>query len=177
MSTIKRTYFKDTSKIDEFAEVLSELIDNDTVIICVGTDKCIGDCLGPLVGTLLKEKELPLTVYGTIEKPIHALNVEKEHLKIRQKHPDSKILAIDACIGSDDSIGDICITNTPVNPGCGVGKKINSVGDFSIVGIVDSCKDVSLFTTRPIRLDFILKMAKFITDSLISALNKEEVLC
>ena len=34
------------------------------VIVCVGTDGVVGDCLGPLVGTMLKEKNLPAFIYG-----------------------------------------------------------------------------------------------------------------
>ncbi len=38
---------------------------------------------------------------------------------------------------------------------------------MSIIAIVDSSENIDLFTSRPIRLSFILDMSKVIVDSLI----------
>ena len=40
---------------------------------------------------------------------------------------------------------------------------------MSIIAIVDSSENIDLFTSRPIRLSFILDMSKVIVDSLIHA--------
>ena len=73
MNKIK-TYYKNYLAYYEISNFLKNHIDEKTIIVCIGTDKCIGDCLGPLVGTLLREKFFPLKVYGTNDSPIHALN-------------------------------------------------------------------------------------------------------
>lgn len=65
----------------EIAYFMRNYITSKTVIVCIGTDKCIGDCLGPLVGTMLLEKFIPLPVYGTIKSPMHALNLEKKAVR------------------------------------------------------------------------------------------------
>ena len=45
------------------------------VIVCIGTDAVVGDCLGPLVGSLLKERLKGKTyVFGTVESPVTAKN-------------------------------------------------------------------------------------------------------
>ena len=67
----------------EIAEFLKKYIKPQTIIVCIGTDKCIGDCLGPLVGTLLKENSFPIPIYGTLANPIHALNLEKSIYEIK----------------------------------------------------------------------------------------------
>ena len=36
-------------------------------IVCIGTDKCIADSLGPLVGTMLTKNNICIDVYGTLE--------------------------------------------------------------------------------------------------------------
>ena len=36
------------------SSILKNIISDNTVIICIGTDRAIGDALGPLVGTMLK---------------------------------------------------------------------------------------------------------------------------
>lgn len=50
----------------------------DIVLICIGTDRSTGDCLGPLVGTFLKRALVKhLHIYGTLENPVHAKNLSE----------------------------------------------------------------------------------------------------
>ncbi|MDY2730040.1 spore protease YyaC [Clostridium sp. HCP1S3_B4] len=153
----------------QIAKSIKKFITKNTVIICIGTDKCIGDCLGPLVGTLLKESFLPLPVYGTISSPIHALNLDNNLRDITLKHPDSCIIGIDACLGNVKSVGEIHTRDYPIHPGKGVGKKLTDVGTASIIGIVDSSDYSNIFSARSIRLSFISDMAKVISHGILEA--------
>lgn len=159
--------FKNPLSYYEIAYFLKDYINKDTIIVCIGTDRCIGDCLGPLVGTLLKSKNFPLPVYGTISDPIHALNIDKKLNEIKLLHPYSNIIGIDACLGDSDSIGEIQARDYPVHPGKGVGKSLPNVGDTSIIGIVDSNDNDEIFNSNNIRLNLVLSMAKVITHALI----------
>ncbi|GAB6169236.1 spore protease YyaC [Clostridium carnis] len=155
----------------EIANFMKNYISNKTVIVCIGTDKCIGDCLGPLVGTYLKESKLQLPVYGTIEFPIHALNINKRLAEINKNHPNANIIGIDACLGDYKSIGEIHTRDYPIHPGKGVGKSLPEVGIASIIGIIDSSDNVELFTSRSIRLHLVMQMAKVISNGIIYAYN------
>jgi len=116
---------------------------------------------------MLEEKFFPLPVYGTISNPIHALNLDSKLSDIKLKHPDSKIIGIDACLGPPSKIGEIQVRNYPINPGKGVGKSLSPVGDISIIGIVDSSDINEPFTSRNIRLNLILEISKVITQGII----------
>lgn len=153
----------------EIANFLKDYLNDDTIIVCIGTDKCIGDCLGPLVGSILKHRSFPLPIYGTISNPIHALNIEKKLLEINKLHPEGNILGIDACLGERSSIGEIQVRDYAIHPGKGVGKSLPDVGDTSIIGIVDSSDESELFTSRNIRLDLILNISRVISDSILHA--------
>lgn len=168
MSKVKVNY-KDPLAYYDIAYFLKDYIEKNTIIVCIGTDRCIGDCLGPLVGTLLKEKGFPFPVYGTISEPIHALNIEKKLCEIKLLHPKGNIIGIDACLGDANSVGEIQARDYPIHPGKGVGKTLPDVGTSSIIGIVDSSDNNEIFTNRNIRLDLIFNMSKIITDSLIHA--------
>lgn len=156
----------------EIANYLTPIISYNTIIVCIGTDKCIPDSLGPLVGTFLKNNNFQIPVYGTLDSPIHALNIDSEILKIKSKHPNTTIIGIDACLGDKNSIGEIHIRDFPINPGKGVGKTLPQVGDFSIIGIVDSSDNANFFNMKSIRLNTIYNMAQVISDSLIESLNQ-----
>ena len=155
----------------EVAEFMSEYINSNTIIVCIGTDKCIGDCLGPLVGTMLKEKLFPLPIFGTLNYPIHALNLDKELKQIKLLHPTSNIVGIDACLGDIHSIGEIHTRNYAIHPGKGVGKYLPDVGDTSIIGIVDTSDASEFFTSRSIRLNLVFEMAQVTSSGLIEAYN------
>jgi putative sporulation protein YyaC len=150
----------------EIGNFLKDYFTSNTLIVCIGTDRCIGDCLGPLVGTFLNERKIPIPVYGTISDPIHALNLEKKLKEIKAKHPSSIIIGVDACLGDTDSIGELQGRKIPIHPGKGVGKILPDVGEASIIGIVDSSDNNELFTNRSIRLNLIMEMAKVISDSI-----------
>lgn len=151
------------------ANFLKDYITDDTIIVCIGTDKCIGDALGPLVGTLLEEALFPLPVLGTLASPIHALNLDKRLKEISENYPKASIIAIDACLGDSNAIGEIHTRDEPIHPGKGVGKTLQSVGNASIIGIVDSSDSLELFTNRPIRLNLIMEMAKVIRNGILHA--------
>ena len=81
------------------------------VILCIGTDRLIGDSLGPLAGSLLQRAHCPLPVYGTLAQPVHALNLTDFLAEIRRTHPNSPVIAIDASLGPASRIG--CLTLRP----------------------------------------------------------------
>ena len=78
-----KTHYSSPLAYYNLANFIKDYLDENTIIICIGTDRCIGDSLGPLIGTFLKEKQFPLPVYGTISEPIHALNLENKLSQIK----------------------------------------------------------------------------------------------
>ena len=166
MSKVK-IHYKDSLGYYTLSNFLKDELNTDTIIVCIGTDRCIGDCLGPLIDSMLEEKFFPLPVYGTIANPIHALNLDSKLSDIKLKHPNSKIIGIDACLGPPNKIGEIQVRDYPINPGKGVGKSLSPVGDISIIGIVDSSDIDEPFTSRNIRLNLILEISKVITQGLV----------
>lgn len=136
------------------------------VILCIGSDLSVGDSLGPVVGSKLKKSLLGLNcyVYGTLAKPITAKEVKYINDFLKATHPNSPIIAIDAAVGNAGDIGLIKITPNPLKPGSGANKKLQKVGDISIMGIIaeQSIFNYSLFSAT--RLNFIYKMSEIIAD-------------
>ncbi len=153
---------------------LKSILDENTVIVCIGTDKYIGDSLGPNVGSILEKSNLNNTIYGTIKNPIHGLNISEKIPEIKRKHKDSTILAIDAATSCLFEVGTIRINSGPIRPGSGVNKKLESIGDYSIKGIVSIGKNDYMETIESlsnVQLDFIIEMAETIANAIIQAIN------
>jgi len=140
------------------------------VILCIWSDLSVGDSLGPVTGTKLKEKlkNLNCYVYGTLAKPITAHEVKYMNEFLRQTHPSSPIIAVDAAVGLAGDIGLIRLAKGAIKPGSGANKKLSKVGDISVMGIVaeHSVFNYSLFSAT--RLNIIYKMAEIISEGICS---------
>lgn len=135
------------------------------IILCVGTDRATGDCLGPLVGEKLKKAGLGIDIYGTLNNPVHALNFVSTITHIKYNYSNPYIIAIDAALGNADHIGYITVSNCPMLPGKGVNKKLPAIGDMSITGIVNvSGRRESILQTT--RLYTVMLLADYIADAL-----------
>lgn len=141
------------------------------IIVCVGSDLVLGDSLGPLVGTLLRQNGVGAYVYGTLNAPITAREVDYVKTYLKKIHKNSTIIAIDAGVGPDDDVGLIKIRDVGLKPGLGVDKDLPSLGDMSIVGVVasKSIKNVNLFNYT--RLNLVYKMATVIAEGIIAYIN------
>lgn len=136
------------------------------VVLCIGSDLSIGDSLGPVTGTKIKERLSGLNcyVYGTLAKPITAHEVKYMNDFLKSTHPDSPIIAVDAAVGLAGDIGLIKVAKKSMKPGSGANKKLSKVGDISIMGIVaeKSVFNYSLFSST--RLNIIYKMSDIIAE-------------
>ncbi len=140
------------------------------VILCIGSDLSVGDSLGPVTGTKLKEKLAGLNcyVYGSLSKPITAHEVKYMNEFLQATHPQSPIIAIDAAVGIAGDIGLIKLAKRGIKPGSGANKKLSKVGDISIMGIVAerSVFNYSLFSAT--RLNIVYKMAEIVAEGVSS---------
>ena len=142
------------------------------VIICIGSDRVTGDCLGPLVGHLLTTKYNVMTfVYGTLNRPVTALNLFENAEFIKQAHPKAKVLAVDAALGSPSDIGLIRINKGGVYPGSAVNKVLPKVGDYSIVAVVNSGGGQADLNLNSTRLNLVMTMAEAIAGGISDALK------
>ena len=145
-----------------FVSTLKELTYMKKVLFtCIGTDRATGDCLGPLVGTNLKR--LGYTVLGTLDEPLHAQNLIQELKKASNLYNPDIVLAIDACLGKLEDIGKITLSNSPLTPGAAVHKDLPTVGDISIMGIVNLGGFFELQVLQCTRLHTVMKLASDIT--------------
>ena len=149
-------------------------IDRELVWVCVGTDRVTGDSLGPFVGTMLTEAGVP-NVYGTIDHPVHALNLTETLERIKEAHPDACIVGIDACLGEEKLVGSMELRDGALKPGTGADKVLPSVGDYNIIGVVNVEGFMGYLVLQNTRLSFVIQMAKSITDFILRSLEARAI--
>ena len=109
----------------------------ETIVICIGSDRVSGDMLGPLVGSRLREEyHLPCPVYGAVGESVNGLNLEEYLAMIRRRHDRSRIIAVDAALGKGEDVGKIRLKKGGIKAGGALARKGEKVGDVGIVGVV-----------------------------------------
>ncbi|WP_438445178.1 spore protease YyaC [Gorillibacterium sp. sgz5001074] len=143
----------------------------ELVFVCIGTDRSTGDSLGPIIGSrLMKYNISDIRVYGTLDQPVHAMNLEETIKQIHETYYNPYIVGIDACLGQVSSVGCVQIGNGPLKPGAGVKKELPSVGDIHLTGVVNVGGFMEYFVLQNTRLSLVMNMADIIAKGIYISL-------
>jgi len=145
------------------------------VVLCVGSDLAIGDCLGPITGSMLKRKTqgIPTFIYGTLSSPVTAKEIRYIRKFLKETHPRSPVIAVDAAVGGEGDIGLIKISDSPLRPGAGANKNLGTIGDLSVMGIVAEKSVANYALLNQTRLNLVYKMSEIISDALANLLYEK----
>ncbi|MGX9133275.1 spore protease YyaC [Rummeliibacillus sp. JY-2-4R] len=147
-SEVGFSYYLNSEEVDEneielLGLKISEIIRqssrkySDIVFLCIGTDRYVGDSLGPLVGSMLKDSGVPFQVYGTLKEPIHAFNLKKVLKDIHKHIKNPVVISIDASIGNKEEVGYVLFKEGPLTPGTALQKILPKVGDYHFIGVIN----------------------------------------
>lgn len=171
---------KDISSIYDFCRTFTTLLkrkaksNQEIVLLCIGSDRATGDCLGPIIGYKLSKLSYPnFSVYGTLENPVHAKNLSATIDEIYSTHPNPLLVAVDASLGTNKHIGFITLGEGAIQPGVGVDKELPPVGDIFITGIVNISGVLNHMLLQTTRLDIVMKLADYICTGVRYAVRSE----
>ncbi len=165
----KKTHYYDAGNYHtpyHFSRELAHILrhekarEEDLVFLCIGSDRATGDSLGPLIGhKLTQSHQFRYSVYGTLDQPVHAKNLEATLEKIKKAHKRAFIIAIDASLGTNEHIGYISLKSGALKPGAGVSKTLPAVGNVSITGIVNASGLFDHMLLQTTRLNLVMRLA------------------
>lgn len=145
---------------------------SELVFLCIGSDRVTGDCLGPYVGYRLSQYQIPgIFVYGTLNQPVHAVNLSHITDSIASAHPSALVIAIDASLGEKRHLGYVSIGNGSLYPGAAVQKDLPPVGDIYITGIVNIAGILEYLTLQTTRLSTVITLADTITQGILGSFS------
>ncbi len=138
-------------------------------LVCIGTDRSTGDALGPLVGRCVAATQLRgLRVYGTLDAPVHASNLTSA---LEAVDGPACVVAVDACLGRLETVGQISVAPGPLLPGAGVNKQLPAVGRMHITGTVNVGGFMEYFVLQNTRLALVMRMAEVIAEGVALAVG------
>lgn len=141
------------------------------VILCIGTDKITGDCLGPLTGSKLRECGCPVPVFGTLEYPVHAVNLSTILSEIHEDFHNPYLLVVDASVGKKEHTGCVTLSTEPLYPGEGIHRRLPPVGDLSVTGIVSEASSHCAANLPYTRLYMVNRLAEYISKAMMKTLS------
>lgn len=141
---------------------------SEIVFLCIGSDRVTGDCLGPYIGYRLSQYHIPgVFIYGTLQNPVHAVNLSSILSRINHLHPQALIIAIDSSLGEKKHLGYVTIGNGSLYPGAAVQKDLPPVGDIFITGVVNISGILEYLTLQTTRLATVISLADIITQGIL----------
>ncbi|MEW6662009.1 MAG: spore protease YyaC [Bacillota bacterium] len=175
-----RGHYQEPFLIDKLSHGLCQIVhcldpagSRPLVVVGIGTDRSTGDSLGPLVGTKLRSLNLDeVWVYGHLDEPVHAGNLEEKLQLITAVHVNPLVIAVDACLGQSDSIGSLTLAPGPIKPGAGVNKTLPLVGEIHFTGIVNVGGFMEYFVLQNTRLSLVMKMADVIAQAIATGVSR-----
>ncbi|MEK4520084.1 spore protease YyaC [Psychrobacillus sp. FSL W7-1457] len=169
-------YYKETGVIWRLSNHFLEYIPfnhQNLVFCCIGTDRSTGDALGPMTGSFLTQlNSFPFEIIGTLDSPLHALNLEETTNTLYSSSEKPFVVAIDACLGNANNIGEIIIHPGPLFPGKAVKKDLPPIGEISIKAIVNIGGYMEYNVLQSTRLNLTFEMGKVISRSLLLAWHR-----
>lgn len=164
-----------SAPVSTLTELIKQKLPRDMqpVVLCIGSDRLTGDSLGPITGTKLKQGGFPLPVYGTLDSPVHALNLRPTVEEIYRTIPHCCIIAVDACLGTH--IGSVTLTEGAIIPGTGVSRSLFAVGHLSLTGIVGSDKGNAYSNLSTVRLNRVVTLANLISTAILHSFTVNDV--
>lgn len=142
------------------------------IILCIGSNKVIEDSLGPIVGHILITKfNIKTYVYGTLKRPVNAINIDFINNYIKKTHNEPKIIAVDASIGLFKQMGSITFKKGAIYPAIFAKKKLKPIGHLSFTAVTFGNAFRSKLLIKSYKAKIVLKMANIIATSINDAFN------
>lgn len=138
----------------------------NVAFVFIGTDANVGDSLAPMAGSLINRAGAGIFYYGDLTRPITAKDVPFIVDYVKNAHPQSKIVVIDAAVGKKEDVGCIKILPRSIRPGLGVNKRLPPIGDVSVIGVISERSQSNLAMLGYAKVSNVYCMAKAIAEGI-----------
>lgn len=165
--------------VENFKEqVISANIDvnySNIVFLCVGTNKIIGDAVGPIVGDNLKSLENGfMRIYGTTDNTLNFSNAKRIIEKIYSEHKNPFLITIDSALGNKEKVGQIFIGKGFIKLGNALEKNICFYSDITIKCVVGSYfynREQNIKELKNADISSVFEMSKIVSNGIENVLK------
>lgn len=137
---------------------------SEIILLCIGTNQLIGDCIGPMVGELLNQetKKENIIVYGNMIETINFKNARKTIEYILKKYKKPFIITVDSALGTEKMIKRIVVSKGMIKIGKSLGRSISYYSHINIKGVVGENKNTvfeNIQTLKTVKPEIIVELS------------------
>lgn len=167
--------------INEFEKTIQYKKYDNAIFVCIGTDRITGDCFGPIVGSILMNKQnnykIPnIEIIGSLEDNLSFEKVEEKLMPLMQKYNNPIVVSIDAALSDKNNIGKIYVGKSGIEIGKGLYKKSKTIGDVSIKAVVGKnmkSTNENFRILQNISLNNVMKLSNLVANGIIEVMYKK----
>lgn len=150
---------------------------SDIVILCIGTDKLIGDSIGPVVGQKLKEENIQekVSIYGNMKETINFKNAKQVIENIFKSYEKPFIITVDSALGTQAMVREIVVNKGVIRIGKSLGRSICYPSHITIKGVVGENRDTfeeNIKTLKKVEPKLIWELSDIMVEGIKQEINK-----
>lgn len=151
----------------------------EIVFLCVGTNKIIGDMIGPMVGEDLKNRiyknvKKEIIIFGNMENTLNLKNAENIIGEVKNRYINPFIITIDTALGREENLKKIYVTQGEIEIGKAVSKGIKYKSHVNIKGVVgkySSTKEKNINTLKNVEPEAIFYLSSIISNGITEVIK------
>ncbi len=152
---------------------------SNLIFLCVGTNGVVGDSIGPMIGSKIKQFENDyLKVYGTLDDTLNFSNAKNIIEKVYEFYSKPYLVTIDAALSNRTRFGDIIVGSGFIKIGKALEKSICFYSDVTIKCVVGKCyidKEKNLQELKRLSASKSNKIANDVSTSIKNVLEKTKI--
>ncbi len=176
MSFDNHVYANFNLELNKIIKKVNEKKYSDLIFICIGTNKIVGDSLGPIVGEILKQnlKEKNISIIGDLTYNVNIKNIYQNIRRIENNYDNPYIISIDSALSKTIAPENVFIIKKGLIPGSALKRKSIEIGNIAIKGIVGKYDKNSLknyYNLRTVDYKLILRFSKNISKIILKSIK------
>lgn len=140
---------------------------SNLAILCIGTNKLIGDSVGPIIGSNLKHLENEyLKIYGTMKNTLNFDNAKNVINEIYDNFSKPYIITIDATLSNRKKVGEIVLNKGYIKIGKALERSIcfySNININCIVGKNLQLKEDNIEELKKVEKNAIYEMSEIVS--------------
>ena len=163
-------------ELNKIIKKINEKKYSNLIFICIGTNKIVGDSLGPIVGEILKQnlKKKNVSIIGDLKENVNIKNISKYIKYIENNYTKPYIISIDSALSKTIAPENVFIIKKGLIPGSALKKESKEIGNISIKGIVGRYDKNSLknfYNLKTVDYKLILRFSKNISKIILKSIK------
>lgn len=151
------------------------------VILCIGTNKIIGDCVGPMVGQKLETKlkreksDNKIVIYGNMKETLNFKNAKHVIENVFQIYEKPFVITVDSALGTEKMLEKIVVNEGLIQIGKSLGRSIcyySHINIKGVVGINNNNLNSNVETLKKVKPELVIDLASTVTDGIHYIIQK-----